>query len=93
MGVGAGFGVASEAEACWPGAVPPLETKTKLINKTIRITGCMDRSFNGQYRVPKNPGFRYILRWSPKHALFMAEFVAEAISKCTIHKRLLVLGP
>jgi hypothetical protein len=53
MGVGAGFGVASEAEACWPGAVPPLETKTKLINKTIRNSGCMDRSFNGQYRVPK----------------------------------------
>src|SRR6266478_6348904 len=42
MGVGAGFGFAGEPEACWPGAVPPLETKTRLINKTIRITGCME---------------------------------------------------
>jgi hypothetical protein len=41
--VGDGVGFASEAEACWPGAVPPLETKIKLINKTIRIGGCMDR--------------------------------------------------
>jgi hypothetical protein len=53
MGVGAGLGFASEAEACWPGAMPPLEAKTKLINKTIRITGCMDRSFKVQYCVPK----------------------------------------
>jgi hypothetical protein len=47
MGVGAGFGVASEAEACWPGAMSPMKTKTKLINKMIRITECMDRSFSG----------------------------------------------
>src|SRR5271165_2598094 len=40
MGVGAGFGFVGEAEACWPGAMPPLETKTRLINKTIRIPGC-----------------------------------------------------
>jgi len=39
MGVGAGFGFASDAEACWPGAVPPPQTKTKLINKTIRSIG------------------------------------------------------
>jgi hypothetical protein len=40
---------------------------------------------------PKNLDFRYILQWSRKHALFMAEFVAEAILKCTIHKGLLFL--
>src|SRR5260370_18886 len=43
MGVGAGFGFASEVAACWPGAVPTLETKTRIIRKTIRITGCMER--------------------------------------------------
>ena len=43
MGVGAGFGFAGEAEAGWLGAVRPLETKTRLINKTIRITGCIER--------------------------------------------------
>jgi len=37
-------GFNSEAEACWPGAVRLLETKTRLINKRIRITGSMDRS-------------------------------------------------
>ena len=42
MGVGAGVGFAGEAEACWPGAVPPLETKTRIISKTIRIVGCME---------------------------------------------------
>src|SRR5260370_31178719 len=41
---------------------------------------------------PKNLGFRYILRRWRKHALFMAEFVAEAISKCTIDKRFLLFG-
>jgi hypothetical protein len=43
MGVGAGVGFAGEPEAGWPGAVPPLETKPKIISKTIRITGCMER--------------------------------------------------
>jgi hypothetical protein len=38
-----------------------------------------------------NLGFSYILRQWRKQALFMAEFVAEAILKCTIHKRLLFL--
>jgi hypothetical protein len=42
MGVGAGVGFGSEAEAFWPGAVPALETKAR-ISKTIRITGCMER--------------------------------------------------
>ena len=28
----------------------------------------------------------HLIQWPRKHALFMAEFVAEAISKCTIHK-------
>jgi len=41
--VGGGVGFAGEAEACWPGAVPPLETKARIISKTIRITGCMER--------------------------------------------------
>jgi hypothetical protein len=40
---------------------------------------------------PKSPDFSYILDGSRKQALFMAEFVAEAILKCTIHKRLLFL--
>jgi hypothetical protein len=40
---------------------------------------------------PKNLGFRYILGWPRKHALLMAECVAEAISKCTIDKRFLFL--
>ena len=35
----------------------------------------------------KNQGFCY-LQWSRKHALFMTECVAEAISKCTFHKHL-----
>jgi hypothetical protein len=70
MGVGAGFGVASEAEARWSGAVPPLETKTKLINKTIRNSGYMDRSFNGQYRVPKTPIFATSLDGHQKRIRF-----------------------
>src|SRR5271165_7622507 len=48
MGVGAGFGFAGEAEACWLGAAPPLETKARMINKMIRITGCMGRQREGQ---------------------------------------------
>ena len=58
----AGVGFASEAEACWPGAVPPLETKTKLINKTIRISECMDRSFKGFQFEPFMFSGRYTLR-------------------------------
>src|SRR5580704_3910283 len=40
MGVGAGVGFAGEPEACWPGAVPPLKTKARIV-KRIRITGWM----------------------------------------------------
>jgi hypothetical protein len=43
MGVGAGAGFAGDPEACWLGAIPPLETKTRIISKTIRITGCIER--------------------------------------------------
>ena len=43
MGVGAGVGFAGEPAACWPGVVPPLETKARIISKTIRVTGCMER--------------------------------------------------
>src|SRR5271166_7185028 len=43
MGVGAGVGFAGVAEACWPGAVPPLETKTRIISKMIRIAGWIKR--------------------------------------------------
>src|ERR1700693_3089550 len=39
-----------------------------------------------------NLGFRYIPPWPRKHALFMTDFVAEAISKCTIHKPPLFFG-
>ena len=40
MGVGAGVGFAGEPEACWPGAVPPLEAKARIV-KRIRINGCV----------------------------------------------------
>jgi len=40
MGVGAGVGFAGEPDACWPGAVPPLKNKARII-KRIRITGCV----------------------------------------------------
>jgi dissimilatory sulfite reductase (desulfoviridin) alpha/beta subunit len=44
MGVGAGVGFAGEAEACWLGAVPPLETKARIRSKkTIRTSECMER--------------------------------------------------
>src|SRR5271166_3386808 len=43
MGVGAGVGFTGEPEACWPGAVPLLENKARIINRTIRITGCIER--------------------------------------------------
>ena len=46
----------------------------------------------GQYCVLKNLGFRYSPPWPRKHALFMTDFVAEAISKCTIHKPPLFFG-
>src|SRR6516162_1862851 len=52
----------------------------------------VNRSFPWSALRPKNPDFRYILRLSRKQLLFMAEFVAEAISKCTIHKRPLFFG-
>jgi hypothetical protein len=42
MGVGAGVGFAGEAEACWPGAVPPLEIKARITSKTIRVIGCIE---------------------------------------------------
>src|SRR5271166_5060020 len=42
MGVGAGVGFASEAEACWPGAMPPLATKARKTSKMIRIAGCVE---------------------------------------------------
>jgi hypothetical protein len=51
----------------------------------------MDCSFKSSALRPKNLGFRYILGWPRKHALLMAECVAEAISKCTIDKRFLFL--
>jgi hypothetical protein len=35
MGVAAGVGFAAEPEAFWPGAVPLMETKTRIIRKTI----------------------------------------------------------
>ena len=41
MGVGAGVGFAGEPEAGWLGAAPPLETKARIISKTIRIIGCV----------------------------------------------------
>jgi hypothetical protein len=39
--VGAGFDLAGEAEACWLGAVPALETRARIMSKTIRMTGCI----------------------------------------------------
>src|SRR5262249_35826395 len=42
IGVGAGVGFAGEAEACWLSVVPALETKTRTIRKTIRISGSME---------------------------------------------------
>ena len=41
MGVGAGFGLIAEAEACWPGVVPSLEMKVRIMSKVIRIIGCV----------------------------------------------------
>jgi hypothetical protein len=37
MDVGAVVGFAGDPEAGWPGAVPPLETKARIIRRTIRI--------------------------------------------------------
>jgi hypothetical protein len=39
MDVGAGFGFAGDPEAAWPGAVPALEAKARIIRRTIRISG------------------------------------------------------
>ena len=50
MGVGAGIGFPGEAEACWLGAATPLETKARIINKAIRIAGCMERQKRGSER-------------------------------------------
>ena len=45
MAVGAGFGFGGEGEACWPSAMPPVETKVRIISRTIRIIECeMERS-------------------------------------------------
>jgi hypothetical protein len=41
MDVGAGVGFAGDPEAGWPGDVPPLEAKARIIRKTIRIAGCV----------------------------------------------------
>jgi hypothetical protein len=41
IGVGAGVGFAAGGEAGWLGAAPPLETKARMINRTIRIIGCV----------------------------------------------------
>jgi hypothetical protein len=43
MGVGTGLGFADEPEACWPGAVTPLEAKARRIRKTMPMRGCMER--------------------------------------------------
>ena len=43
--MGAGFGFGGEGEACWPSAMPPVETKVRIISRTIRIIECeMERS-------------------------------------------------
>jgi hypothetical protein len=42
IGVGAGVGFAGDAEAGWLSAVPALETKARIISKTIRISGRME---------------------------------------------------
>ena len=54
MGVGAGVGFAGEAEACTPGAVPALESKTRIISKTIRSR---DSGINGTENNAKGVGF------------------------------------
>src|SRR5271166_6505735 len=59
MGVGAGVGFAGEPEACWPGAVPPLKTKARII-KRIRITGCVTPAIWGRTNV-----FTEIARFRP----------------------------
>ena len=41
IGVGVGFGFAGEAEAGWLSAVPAMGTAARIINKTIRTTGCI----------------------------------------------------
>ncbi len=46
------IGFPGEAEACWLGAAPPLETKARIINKAIRIAGCMERQKRGSERAP-----------------------------------------
>jgi len=45
--------------------------------------GSISMQFQWSVLRSKNLGFCYILRWWRKHVLFMAEFVAEAITiKC-----------
>jgi hypothetical protein len=42
MAAGVGFAFGGEAEGCWAGAVPPLETKARITSRTIRMTWCME---------------------------------------------------
>src|SRR5271166_2328914 len=56
-GTGVGVGFASEAEACWPGAVPPPETKTKLITKTIRFASFFGKCLDTYYHTPLHTPF------------------------------------
>jgi hypothetical protein len=39
--VGPGVGFAGDVDACWLSAVLALETKARMITKTIRISGCI----------------------------------------------------
>src|SRR5271166_3416534 len=50
MGVGAGVGFAGEPEACWPGAVPPLKAKARIIRRTTRTKGCIRYGKKGSER-------------------------------------------
>ena len=44
MVVGVGFVFGGEAEGCWQGAVPPLDTKARITSRTIRTTGFIENA-------------------------------------------------
>jgi hypothetical protein len=50
MAVGVGFVFGGEAEGCWQGAVPPLDTKARITSRTIRTAGFIERIENASVR-------------------------------------------